>query len=98
MNVALLAFAAERRAAAPLLLGARSLPLSIDISRPHGAQQQTRRTPQRLSNDGTDGRTDDRYVDFVPAHSAFSVKKQTLKTTHVLVVNGLYWSLAPVMF
>ena len=46
----------------------------------------------------TDGRTDDRYVDSVPAHSAFSVKKQTLKTTHVLVVNGLYWSLAPVMF
>jgi len=60
VNVALLAFAAERRAAAPLLLGARSLPLSIDISRPHGAQQQTRRTPQLRSIDGTDGRTDGR--------------------------------------
>jgi len=55
VNVTLLAFAAERRAAAraavPLLLGARRLPrpappLSIDISRRHGAQQQTRRTPR----------------------------------------------------
>jgi len=36
------AFAAERRTAAPLLLGAR--PLSTDISCSPGAQQQTRRT------------------------------------------------------
>jgi len=43
VSMALLAFAAERRAAAPLLLGARYLPLSIDISCPHGAQQLTRR-------------------------------------------------------
>jgi len=50
-----LAFAAERRAAAPLLLGARRPPLSIDIPYPHGAQQQTRRTPLLRSNDGTDG-------------------------------------------
>jgi len=42
--VALPAFAAERRAAAPLLLVARLQPLSIDISYRHGAQQQTRRT------------------------------------------------------
>jgi len=41
--VALPAFAAERRAAAPLLLGAQRSPLYyIDISCPHGAQQQTR--------------------------------------------------------
>jgi len=52
------AFAAERYAAAPLLLGARRPPQSIDISCPHGAQQQTRRTPLLLSNDGTDGETD----------------------------------------
>jgi len=64
VNVTLLAFAAKRRAAArvaaPLLMGVRRLPLSIDISCPHGAQQQTRRTAQLQSNDGTDGRTDGR--------------------------------------
>jgi len=38
VNVTLHAFAAERRAAVPTL--------SIDILRPHGAQQQTRRTPR----------------------------------------------------
>jgi len=54
VNVTLLAFAAERRAAAPLL------PLSIDISRPRGAQRQTRRM------DGTDGRTLDRLIDPAP--------------------------------
>jgi len=45
-NVSLPAFAAERRRL-----------LSIDISCPPGAQQQTRRTGQ------TDGRTPDRYID-----------------------------------
>jgi len=53
VNMTLPAFAAERRAAAPLLLG--------DIFCPHGAQQQTRRTPLLRPNDGTDGRTPDRY-------------------------------------
>jgi len=65
----LLAFAAERRAAAPLLLGAQRRPVSIHISCLHGTQQQTRRT--RLpSNDGTDGRTErrthDRFIDPAP--------------------------------
>jgi len=50
------AFAAERRAAAPLLLDAQRSPLSIDISCQHGAQQQSRRTP--LLRDGIDGWTD----------------------------------------
>jgi len=55
----------------PLLLGARRPPLSIDISCPHGAQQQTRRTPRLRSNDGTDrqteyGRTLDRFIDPAP--------------------------------
>jgi len=62
VDVTLLAFAAERRAAAraaaPLLVGARLLPLSIDIPRPHGAQQQTRRS--RMIGQ-TDGRTLDRF-------------------------------------
>jgi len=57
--MALPAFAAERRAAAQLLLGARRPPLAIDISCSHDAQQQTRRTPLLRSNDGTvDGRID----------------------------------------
>jgi len=52
------------RAAGPLLLGARRPPLSFDISCPHGAQQQTRRTPRLRSNDGKkDGRTLDRFID-----------------------------------
>jgi len=46
--VTLLAFAAERRAAVRSAVcgdvAARRLPLSIDISWPRGAQQQTRRT------------------------------------------------------
>jgi len=54
----LLSAVLRRRAAAPLLLVARLLPLSIDISYRHGAQQQTRRTSLQLSNDGTDRRTD----------------------------------------
>jgi len=37
MNMTLSAFAAGRRAAAPLLLRARSPPLSIDIACPHCA-------------------------------------------------------------
>jgi len=47
VNMTLPAFAAERRRL-----------LSIDISCPRGAQQQTRRTPLLLSNDGTDRRMD----------------------------------------
>jgi len=35
--------------------GARRPPLSIDISSPHGAQQQTRRALLPRSNDGTYG-------------------------------------------
>ena len=63
-NVTLPAFAAERRAAAPLLLGAGAPPLSIDMSCRRGTQQQTRRTPQRLLNDGTDQRTQsDKWTD-----------------------------------
>jgi len=48
-------FAAERLATAPLLLGARQPPMSIDISCWHTAQQQTHRMPHLRSNDGTDG-------------------------------------------
>jgi len=62
--VTLLAFAAVRRAAAPLLLsGRRQRLLSIDISCPQGAQQQTRRTLLQRSIDGTDRQTDGRTPD-----------------------------------
>jgi len=52
-------FAAERRAAALCCssVAARRPPLSIDISCPLGAQQQTRRTLLLPLNDGTDRRT-----------------------------------------
>jgi len=43
---------------ASLLPRARPLPLSIDISCWHGAQQQSRRTLRLRANDGTDGQTD----------------------------------------
>jgi len=66
--VTLLAVAAERRAAATLLLGVRRPPQSIDTSCAHGAQQQTRRTPRLRSDDGTDKETDGRTLDsFVDA-------------------------------
>jgi len=66
VNITVHTFAAECRAAAPLLLHSRTCRwctrrqrLSIDICCPQGAQQQTRQPPlQLLSNDGTDGRTD----------------------------------------
>jgi len=65
------AFAAERRAAAQLLLGARRPQLSIDISCSHDAQQQTRRIPLLRSNDGTvdgpiDGQTHSRTDGHIP--------------------------------
>ena len=60
------AFAAERRAAA----------LLIDISCPHGARQQTRRTPLLLLIDGTDRQTDrqtDGRTDARPFHRMWVV-------------------------
>jgi len=55
VNRALPTVAAERRAAAPLLLGAWHPLLSIDIFCPHGAQQQTRRMLLRQTGGQTDG-------------------------------------------
>jgi len=57
----LLALAAEccavAQRVAPLLLGTRRLPVSIDASCPHGTQQQTGHMPVLQSNDGTGGWT-----------------------------------------
>jgi len=55
--VTLLEFAAQRHAAAPLLVDATAA-LSVDISRPHYAQQQTHRTLWLQLHNGTDGQTD----------------------------------------
>ena len=72
VNITVHTFAAECRAAAPLLLHSRTCrwctrrqrrQLLIDISCRQGAQQQTRRPSlQLLSNDGTYGRTDGRPI------------------------------------
>jgi len=64
VNVTLPALAAERRAAgavphtAGAVVAGRRRLLSIDISYPQGAQQQTRRRRLLLSIDGTYRRTD----------------------------------------
>ena len=63
-KVTLLAFAAESRAAAPLLLGADRAAIDRCLL-PAGAEQQTRRPPQRraaakLWDGRTDGQTDRR--------------------------------------
>ena len=50
----LLSAVLRSHAVARLLLGARRPPLSIDISCPHGAQQQTRRTPRTDDGRSTD--------------------------------------------
>jgi len=57
VSVTLLAFAADHRAVVRRCcraLADRRPPRSIDISRPRGAQQQTRRTLLQRSIDGTD--------------------------------------------
>jgi len=57
VSVTLLAFAADHRAVVRRCcraLAYRRPPRSIDISRPRGAQQQTRRTLLQCSIDGTD--------------------------------------------
>jgi len=72
LSAPLPAFAAERRAAGcsrlQLLRGAASCRPISPAS--HGAQLQTRRTPQLLSIDGTDrrtdGQTDDRFLSTLP--------------------------------
>ena len=58
VNMTLPALAAERRAAAPLLQRRCCPPLLIDTVCPHGAQQQTRRTPLLRLEDGTNRQTD----------------------------------------
>ena len=72
VNTALCAFAAERRA-------------SISRARGRGAQQQTHRTPLLRSNDmgqtdeRTDGRTFDRYIDPTHTMRAASMHKATVR-------------------
>jgi len=83
LSAPLPAFAAERRAAGcsrlQLLRGAASCRPISPAS--HGAQLQTRRTPQLLSIDGTDGQTDGRTtVSYrpCPAYSAPAVSANNI--------------------
>jgi len=68
------AFAAERRRL-QLVRGAGDQQLSIDISCPHSAQQQTRRTSLLLSIDGRDRRTDGRKDHPTVTQTLFHVSK-----------------------
>jgi len=65
--MALSAFAAERRRRSTL--PAAHLQLSIDISCPLGAQQQTRRPSLLLSIDGTESYIDRAPIVYTPAES-----------------------------
>jgi len=68
LNVTLLAFAAERRAAAPLLVGARRRRRCRSISTTPTAlssKPTVRRTPRLRSNDGTDRQKYHRITLFV---------------------------------
>jgi len=81
-------FAAERRAAAPLLLSAPAAgtrrqrrQLSVDISCPQGTQQQTCRCCRQTMGQ-TDGQTSDRYIDPVP-HSTRASSNNSSATLSV---------------
>ena len=67
----LLAFAAECRAAG-------RPPLSVDMSRPQGQQQQTRRTLLQRVN-GTDGRTPYRCIDPAALYASSVNKKHSVR-------------------
>jgi len=67
----------------PAFAAERSRLLSIDISCPRGAQQQTRRTPLLLLIDRTDrqtdGRTPDRFIDSA-SHTVWGLRALSLIT------------------
>jgi len=69
LNMTLPAFAAERRRLQ--LMPPVRPQLSIDVSCPPDAQQQTHQPPLLLSIDGTDRRTNER-TDALPLHRPFS--------------------------
>jgi len=68
-------------------LAARRPPLSIDISCPRGAQQQTSRPPLVLSIDGTDGRTDG-LSDTEPLHRRLSHTERAVTINYYRVPDG----------
>jgi len=77
--VLLPAFAAERRRACSTAYSARPQ-LSIDITCPQGAQQQTRWQPLMLSIDGTDRRTDAQ-----PLHRLLSYNRRSMLPSEALM-------------
>ena len=76
VNVTLLAFAAERRAAAAERCGRAA---SIDISCPPGAQQQTHSSAVQQANDGTEAQTDRRTPDRYIEPAAYSMQAVPVK-------------------
>ena len=90
VNVTLVASAAAAQCCGVVLLGARRPPLSIDISCPPGAQQQTRRTPLLRSIDGIDRQTH-RRTDIRPLHrpcSAYYADNVNNQQVELLVHNA----------
>jgi len=71
-----------------VLLGTRRLPPSIDISCPHGAQQQTHRTPLLWSNDGTNRQTDARpfHIPCSPDHAGSANNEMKILNLVVIIV------------
>ena len=80
--MALPTFPAECCAAARAIDGGRP-PLSIDISCPHGTQQQTHHTPMLLSINGTDRRMDTRALQW-PCSACYTDCKVSVNLTRWL--------------
>jgi len=90
--VTLPAFAAECRAVALLLLGAWRLPLLIDISCLHCAQQQTYHMLHLQSNDGTDKQTDRRMLNHYIDHALHTMQAVSVDTKSEKTIVNVYLS------
>ena len=76
-------------AVVPLLLGVPWLPLSIDISCPHSAQQWTRGMPPLQSYDGTERRMDNRpFHRPCSAYYSGSADNITTESQHMQFINA----------
>ena len=86
VNMTLLAFVAECNLLLCTMLwhrrgwlGDSQLPMSIDISCQHGAQQQTRCSGMQRANDGTDRWTDGQTLDSFIDPAAHSMRAVSVK-------------------
>ena len=81
----LLAFAAEHCAVVPLLVGARHLLLTIDVSCLRGAQQRTRRTPLLRLNDGR------QTVTYRPCFSCYASSVNKFSDHGITLPAAAFW-------